>query len=370
MEAAIIRSMTATLDDRDLNRALLARQMLLDRQGVSVSEAIERLDGLQAQEARPPFIALWSRLKGFRREDLLKALADRSVVKATFARGTLHLVSAADYLAFRTTHARVLEAAMLPEMKAMAEVVPVADLITAAHRVLTDGAATFAELRAMLAERWPDLNERHMGYAVRLNLPLVATPDDSPWGGKAGAAFALADLWLRKAPTEAEDLEGIVRRYLAAFGPATVADIQTFTGFKGLKGVVEGMDLATFHNAAGKTLYDVKDGLFADAGTSSPVRFLADFDGVMLAHADRARIISEENRKRLGNKNLRVPAVFLVDGFAAGSWSLAATKTKATLTATPFEALTKSAKDALSTEGEALLRFVAPEAKTVGVVFG
>lgn len=358
-----------TLDERTLNRALLARQMLLERQDIDVAEAIERLDGLQAQEARPPFIALWSRLKNFRREDLLKALADRTVVKATFARGTLHLVTAGDYLAFRTTHARVLEAAMLPEMKEMAKVVPVADLIAAAHRVLTDGAATFVELRAALAKRWPDLNERHMGYAVRLNLPLVATPDDSQWGGKAGAAFALADLWLGKAPTETENLEGIVRHYLVAFGPATVADIQTFTGFKGLKAVVEGMDLATFRHTAGKTLYDVNDGLFVDANTPAPARFLADFDGVMLAHADRARIISEENRKRLGNKNLRVPAVFLVDGFAAGSWSLAATKTKATLTATPFDTLTKAAKDALIAEGEALLRFVAPEAKTVTVQF-
>lgn len=358
-----------TLNDRTLNRTFLARQMLLKREAATPVEAIERLDGLQAQEARPPFLALWSRLEGFQRDDLLKALADRTVVKATFTRGTLHLVSAVDYPAFRSTHASVLEAAMLPEMKEMAEVVPIPDLIAAAHRFLADGPATFTELRAELARRWPDLNERHMGYAVRLNLPLVATPDDSQWGGKAGAAFALADVWLGKTPAAEPDLVGVIRRYLAAFGPATVADIQTFTGFKGLKAVVEAMDLVSYRNAAGKTLHDVQGGEITDGGALAPVRLLPDFDGVMLGHADRTRVISDDDRKRLGNKNLRVPAVFLVDGFAAGNWSLAATKTKATLTAVPFGTLTKAAKEALTAEGEALLRFVAPEAKTVEVVY-
>lgn len=358
-----------TLDDRTLNRALLARQMLLKREKVTPVEAVERLGGLQAQEARPPFIGLWSRVEGFEREDLLKAQADRTVVKATFTRGTLHLVSAADYLSQRATHATVLEAAMRTEMKDASFAAVIVDLVAAARTALKDGPLTFAELRTVLAKRWPDLNERHMGYAVRLNLPLIATPDDSQWGAKAGAAFALADQWLGEAPEAATDVEGVVRRYLAAFGPATAADIQTFTGFKGLKAVVESMDLKIYRNAAGKTLFDVKDGLFAEASTPAPVRFLPDFDGVMLGHADRARVISDEDRKRLGNKNLRVPAVFLVDGFAAGGWSLTATKTRATLTAVPFGALAKGAKDALVAEGEALLRFVAPEAKTVGVAF-
>jgi len=358
-----------TLDDRTLNRALLARQMLLKREAVTPIEAVTRLNGIQAQEARPPFLGLWSRLESFKREDLLKAASDRKLVKATLARGTLHLLDAADYLAFRATYQPLLEAAMLPDMKAMAEVVAIDDLVGAAKAALKDGPLTFAELRAVLATQWPDLNERHMGYAVRLNLPLVATPDDSPWGAKAGAAFALADQWLGKAPDKAGRLDEVIRRYLAAFGPATVADIQTWTGFKGLKAVVEGMELATYRNAAGKMLYDVRGGLFADADTPAPVRYLPDFDAVMLGHADRTRVISDADRKRLGNKNLRVPAVFLVDGFAAGSWTLAATKTKATLTATPFGTLTKAAKDALTAEGEALLRFVAPEAKTVSVAF-
>ncbi|MBP7705360.1 MAG: AlkZ family DNA glycosylase [Caulobacter sp.] len=358
-----------TLADRDLNRALLARQMLLSRQDVGVAPAIERLGGLQAQDARPPFIALWNRLNGFRREDLLTALHDRTVVKATFTRGTLHLVSAADYLAFRTAHASVLEGAMLTDMKEMAKVAPVGELVAAAKTALADGALTFADLRAVLAAKWPDLNERHMGYAVRLNLPLVATPDDSQWGGKAGAAFALADLWLAAKPSETPDVEGVIRRYLTAFGPATPADVQTFTGFKGVKALLEGMDgLATYRNAAGKPLYDVKDGLFADPETPAPVRLLADFDGVMLAHADRSRVLGDLG-KHMTSKNLRVPAVFTVDGFVAGTWALAATKTKATLTVTALGKLTNTAKDEITAEGEALLRFVAPEAKAVGVSF-
>lgn len=359
-----------TLDDRALNRALLARQMLLARQDYGVVEAIDRLNGLQAQDARPPFLALWSRLNSFRREDLLGALHDRSVVKATFTRGTLHLVSAGDYLAFRSTHAAVLGAVMVGDMKEMVKVVPVETLVAAAREALADGPLTFNELRAILAARWPDLNERHMGYAVRLNLPLIATPDDSTWGAKPGAAFALADQWLGAAPTDGQDVQAIVRRYLAAFGPATPADVQTFTGFKGIKAVLESMadELVTYRNAAGKTLYDVRDGLFA-TDAAAPVRFLPEFDGVMLGHADRARILGDLG-KHLTSKNLRVPAVFLVDGFVAGTWTLAATRTKASIAATSFVDIARKDRDALVAEGEALLRFVAPEAKSLSVDFG
>lgn len=360
-----------TLDDRALNRALLARQMLLARDETPAALAIERLNGLQAQEARPPFIALWSRLRDFRREDLLTALHERKVVKATFTRGTLHLVSAGDYLAFRATHATVLEAAMRTEMKDAVFASNLDDLVAAARAALASGPLTFADLRAVLAKRWPDLNERHMGYAVRLNLPLIAAPDDSAWGGKAGAAFAQADQWLDATPDTPGRLPEVVQHYLAAFGPATVADIQAFTGFKGLKPVVDALrpELAVFHNSAGKALFDMPEAPRPDADTPAPVRFLPDFDGVMLGHADRSRVISEEHRKALGNKNLRVPAVFLVDGVAAGRWSLTATKTKATLEAQPFGTLAKGVKDELVAEGEALLRFVAPEAKTVTVAF-
>ncbi len=358
-----------TLDTRTLNRTLLARQWLLERRDSPIVEAVDWLNGLQAQEARPPFIALWSRLKAFRREALLDALADRSVVKATFTRGTLHLVSAGDYCAFRSTHALMLEAAMRPEMSEITKVVSIADVVAAGRAALEAGPLAFADLQTMLAEQWPGLNGRHLAYAVRLNLPLVATPHDGPWGGKAGGTFALADHWLGRAPDPKADVAGLVRRYLDAFGPATVADIQTFTAMKSLKAVVDGMELATYRNEAGKTLYDVKDGPVADGGMSAPARFVADFDGIMLGHADRARVIDEEDRKRLWNQNLRVPAVFLVDGFAAGSWSLTASKTRAVLTATPFGTLTRAAKTALAAEGEALLRFAAPEAKAVEVVF-
>ena len=352
------------LSPRHLNRATLARQLLLAREAMPVPEAVERLGGLQAQEARPPFAALWSRLAGFRAEDLLEALHRRTVVRATLMRATLHLMSAADYAALRPALQPMLTDA-LRVLGARAEGLDTASAVKAAKEALRDGPRTFGELRDALGEAFTEADVLALGYAVRTQLPLVMVPTGDRWGFPSSAAFAPAEEWLGR-PLADPAPEALVRRHLGAFGPATAADVQTWSGLGGLAAVLEGMrpDLVSFRDRRGRELFDLPDAPRPEEDVPAPARFLPEFDSLMLAHADRTRVIAEEHRKHLVTRNLRVRAVFLWDGFAAGTWSVAKARKEATLTAVPFVRLPKGATAALREEGEALLGFLEPAATT------
>jgi hypothetical protein len=223
---------TEALSLRALNRATLARQLLLARERVPVVAAIERLGGLQAQEAKPPFASLWSRIDGFTREELGTALQAREVVRGTLMRGTLHLVSAHDFCAMRSALAPVL-AQGLRALGERAEGLDVEEVLPVARRLLAKGPLTFAELRALLLEAFPHVHERALGFAVRMHLPLVIVPTDDPWSFRSPSRFTLADTWLGTDLVEAGSSEALVRRHLAAFGPATTADVQAWSGSKG-----------------------------------------------------------------------------------------------------------------------------------------
>src|SRR4051794_1879408 len=307
---------------RRLNRATLARQMLLEREALGVAEAVQRLGGLQAQEPRPPFAALWSRLRSVDPEDVRAALARREVVRATSMRATLHLLSRGDYLALRRALAPALSAAMGGALKGRMEGLDPAKVLAAAERLLADRPLTFDELRAALSARFPAANERALGYVVRTQLPLVIVPTDDRWGFGRTPAVTPAAAWLGESPAEEGDPQALVRRHLAAFGPATVADVQAWSGVKGLKGAVAGMrdELRTFVDERGRELFDVPDGPLPPQDADAPPRLLAPFDSVVLALADRRRLIADEHKPRLATRNLRVPATFLVDGVVAGTW--------------------------------------------------
>ncbi len=348
---------------RQLNRATLARQLLLAREPVSAVEAVERLCGLQAQEAKPPFIGLWTRVEGFRREELHEALQARKVVRATLMRATLHLMSAPDYLSLRAA----LTPAMTQAMKVVgkrAEGLELDRVLPVARELFDERPRTFNELRPLLVDAFPGVYDRALGYAVRLHLPLVMVSTDDRWGYPSTAVFTPADAWLGRPISEDAAPEPLVLRYLAAFGPATAADVQTWSGLPALRPVLEGLrpKLRAFKDERGRELFDLPDAPRPDEDIPSPPRFLPEFDNLVLAHDDRTRVLDDAHRGLVVTKNLRVRATFLWDGFVRGTWEVERKKDVARLRLLPFEALPKRALKELASEGEALLRFVEEDA--------
>ncbi len=361
----------ATISQRALNRATLARQLLLIRETQPAVQAVERLAGMQSQLARPPFVGLWSRLEGFRREDLLKALHARTIVRVTAMRATLHLLSANDYVKFRGTLQPMLTRSLRSIGKAGVDAVDLDAVAASAKQFLGATPATFAVLRDHLATRHPDTNPRLLGYAIRMLVPLVQVPGPDPFGFPAACDFATADTWLGR-PIDVENgapIETLMRRYLAAFGPATPADAQTWSGLQGLRGVFDAMrpSLVTFRTEDNRELFDLPDAPRPGEDTEAPVRFLPEFDNLVMAYADRRRLVADEHRPRLITKNLQVPATFLVDGRIVGTWRIERKGKAATVMMEPFEKLKPAARAALTKEGRALLQFAEPEASELRV---
>ena len=347
--------MELTLSQRALNRATLARQMLLAREKVKVVTAVERLAGMQAQVPKPPFIGLWSRIEGFKREDLKRAIDKHEVVRATMMRGTLHLMSRRDYIATRASLQPMLTKGMSAVLRNRADFD--LDLVVRDAREFFHGKpCTFDDLRKHLMELHPKFDERAMGYAVRMHLPLIQVPDDSRWSWPASASFAVAESWLGEPVGTDASAHALALRYFAAFGPATVADFQTWSGLQQMKGVVDELrpKLVTFRDERRRELFDLPKAPRPDPETPAPVRFLPEYDNLLLAHDDRSRVISDEHRKRVFTPNLRILSTFLVDGFVAGMWSIDRKKIKLE----PFVKLSKKVRDEVDREADALLHFV------------
>jgi len=356
-----------TLSPRDLSRATLARQMLLAREACDPVDAVERLAGLQAQLARPPFVGLWSRLAGFAREHLLAPIHARRLVRATMMRATIHLVSARDFVRFRAALQPAI-AASVASILARVEQLDLERLVQVGRELLDERPRAFDELRPLLAARGLAGDERALGYAVRMFVPLVQVPNETaPWGWDAKAAFAVAESWLG-APmslggTETREL---VLRYLAAFGPASVADAATWSGLRGLRETFEALrrELAVFRDERGRELFDLPDAPRPSPDdVEVPLRFLPDFDNLVLAHADRTRVVPEAHRSRMMSRNLQVAATVLVDGFVAGTWRVERARGAAVLAVRPFGKPTRAVRRALEEEGLALLRFAEPQAR-------
>ncbi|HEY8524187.1 MAG TPA: winged helix DNA-binding domain-containing protein [Acidimicrobiales bacterium] len=358
------------LSVRDLNRATLARQMLLERHDLPAPAAIERLVGLQAQAPPGPYIGLWTRLAGFERDDLATPIAERAVVKATLMRSTLHLATAADYPWLRRT--------LHPAMAGAADDIATrrggkgafdVERVVEAGRHFFAEPHTYAELSAMLAELLPDVDVGSMRYTVRTHVPLVQVPTDTRWSYPGQPRFTVADAWLgQPVSTDGgdpdDDLRRLVTRYLAAFGPATVTDLQTWSGLGKLKDRVAAVapDLVTFRDENRRQLLDLPDAPRPAGDTPAPVRFLPEYDNVLLSHQKRTRIVADEHRKKVFLPGLRVARTVLVDGFVAGTWTVEKTKRTATLVVEPFSKPDEATAGALEEEAERLVRFVEPEA--------
>ncbi|GAA1554101.1 winged helix DNA-binding domain-containing protein [Kribbella sancticallisti] len=355
------------LSARAINRATLARQLLLERAEVGVVEAVARLAGMQGQEPKHPYVGLWSRLEGFSDEQLTAAVREHEVVRATLFRGTLHLVSAEDYLRFRSTVSPVLEAG-LRMLGDRAEGLEPEKVVAAAEKLLAKEPLTFTEVRDALLKEFPAVNDRALGFTTRMLVPLVMVPTQTRWSWSANARFTPAEEWLGAKIRRSAVPEELVIRYLEAFGPATPADFQTWSGLPKAKDWFGKVELAEFTDESGKPLYDVPGGPRPDPDTAAPIRFLPEFDNLLLAHAKRERVIADEHRPAVFTKNLRVKSTYLVDGLVAGLWTAEKKRGVATLTLTPFGRTLKKTAAELEREGTALLRFVEPDAKTYEVV--
>ena len=362
----------AVLTLRDLNRATLARQMLLAREAVKPLRAVERMGGLQAQWPKPPHVGLWSRVEGFERDHLLALLRGHQAVRATMMRGTLHVVSAKDYVSLRPALQPMLTRGVLAVLRDRMKGIVVDDVAAEARELLAAGPATFERVRDALAKRHPKADARAMGFVARLSLPLVQVPTDGDaWGFPASPAFAMADAWIGEALASSATLEPLALRYLAAFGPATASDLQTWSGVQGAKETLDALrpKLVVVRDERKRELFDLPKAPRPGADAVAPARFLPEFDNLVLAHTDRRRFVADAHKKRVYLPGLRVAPTFLVDGFVAGTWGAARKKQDAALTLEPFEPLAKKAKADLEAEAERLVRFVEPEATSFAVRF-
>lgn len=357
--------MTTVLTWRALGRATLARQLLLERAPLGVAEAVEHLVGMQGQAPHAPYLGLWSRLSTFDPEELSGLLRDRGVVRIALMRGTVHLVTARDARGLRPLtqpiydrdlRTNTLHAAALAGLDFAA--------LAAAGRGLVEAKPLSGpELGALLRERWPDRAAASLVHGVRGLLPLVQVPPRGLWGRSGQPVLTTLDSWTG-APLAAMDPAVAVTRYLGAFGPASVQDVQTWSGLTGLREVTHALPLARFQDEAGRDLFDLPDAPRPDPDTPAPVRFLADFDNLLFSYADRTRVIADEHRAHMVRH--RLVRAFLVDGVVAGTWTIA----KRRLTVEPFGRLTKRDRAAVEAEGARLLAFVAPGADPSGVAVG
>ncbi|NKZ06103.1 winged helix DNA-binding domain-containing protein [Actinomadura latina] len=355
---------------RALNRALLARQMLLERHDMPVLDAIEHLVGMQSQAPNPPHVGLWSRLAGFAFDEVGPLMTERRALRIVLMRGTLHLVSARDARALRPLTQPLLDNYLKGRARDLGGID--LDAITAhARELLEDEPRSDKELRALLAERWPDHDAELLGWAVRCRLPLVQVPPRGIWGASGLARHTTLDAWLDGHPASETSLDEVVLRYLAAFGPASVRDVQQWSGLTRLGEVVERLrpGLLEFRDENGRVLYDVPDAPRPGPDTPAPVRFVPDFDNLLLSHADRTRIIGEEHRKRVFTVNGIIRATFLVDGFVHGMWKIEKKRGEATLRIDAFEPIPERERAALEEEGMRLLAAAHPAAKSHAVEF-
>lgn len=353
------------LGSRALNRALLARQLLLERVGWPVGQVLAHLVGLQAQAPDAPYYGLWSRLAGFRPAELAEALTGRAAVRATMMRGTLHAMTAADCLGLRM----LVQPAVERQVRANTDFdgrlvagVPVDELLAVGAEVLTATPRTAAELRAEFAARWPGRDSGKLSYAVRALLPTVQVPPRGVWGAGGLPRLTPVEAWLGRPVCSDPDPRTLVRRYLAAFGPATAADVAAWSGLTSVRPLLDAMaeQPRVFADERGRELFDLPDAPRPPPDTPAPVRLLAPYDNAVLAHAERARIVPEEYRGRLLTKNGIVPGTVLVDGFVAGMWEVVRRgRSPVRLVVRPFRPLPRSVVDELHGEAEHAAGFAA-----------
>ncbi|MEU9786373.1 winged helix DNA-binding domain-containing protein [Streptomyces phaeochromogenes] len=351
--------MTA-LDTRALNRATLARQLLLDRTDLPVLDAVAHLGGLQAQEPQEPFVGLWSRLRAFDPATLSDLLTGRSVVRTHLMRRTVHLVTADDALAWRARHDAMLRQRVLGVYRNELAGVDLDELAAAGRAVMADGEPrSMSELARELADRWPKPGPRPLGeMLVAALIPMVQLPPRGLWRTRAGVRNAPLSSWLGReiappAPDGSDPVgQDLVRRYLAAFGPAASADLRAWCGLAGLPAAITAVreELVSFRDERGRELLDLPDAPRPDPETPAPARFLPAFDNAILGYHDRGRIIDDAHR----GLSVAGARVVLVDGRVSASWHVEAD----TVLVTPLRRLSRAERTDVAGQGRELAAFL------------
>lgn len=366
--------MIDVLDQRTLNRTTLARQHLLARTRDTPLDVVAHLVGLQAQVPTDPYTALWSRIEGFDPMVVSDAIEARLLVRLVVMRGTIHLVTAADALALRAHVQPVLDYEMTihSEFKAPLAGLDLTPVIAFARPLLTSSALTPAEIRAAMADEFPSLDAGALAFACRNNLALVQVPPRGLWGRGGAVRTMTTEGWLGGAPEPItpEGARHIVGRYLRAFGPASVRDLVAWSRVDALGAAMESMagELRPYRNERGVELYDVPEGEIIDPDAPAPVRFLPEYDNVLLSHRDRSRFGGDDRRAALGSASA-VKGTVLVDGIVSAAWHVTRDPdarpkptAPATLTVEFVPPLTKKLLAAVEREGSTMLRFLVPSA--------
>jgi Winged helix DNA-binding domain len=352
------------LTTRAINRATLARQMLLERSDRGLVAAVEFLIGLQGQLSEGPYQALWSRLNGFRHEALTALIVDRTLVRATSLRATLHLHTIDDLIGLRPHIQPVLDRMWQTGFgdKGFGDN-DIGKVHRAGVKLLDKGPLTRGALGAVLQEKFPAGDALAKSLLLQVKEILVQIPPTRIWGSGHAPLLTRLENWVPAPHKRAMARKDLIRRYLGAFGPASVADMQAWSGMPRFGAEFEalGGSLVRFDGEDGQVLYDLPNAPRPDEDVPAPVRFLPDYDNVLIGYADRSRIVSEPDIKRLWGVTRSFRAV-LVDGMVAASWSIARKKGMAQLMVSPFRKLLKRQLREIETEGAAFLKFMDPGA--------
>lgn len=348
------------MDRRALGRATLERQLLLRRSEMPILDAVEHLIAMQSQLPSPPYYGLWTRLTGFRHEALTALMEQRQVVRGCLLRGTLHVCSSRDFRALRPVLQPVLDRCQRGFFRRDTEGMDLAEFAAFTTELLDADPMTAPELRAVFTRRWPDRRAAALSNSVQFLVPTVYVPPGGTWGSRGSMPVTTAPAWLTAPLGVEDDPAPLVLRYLAAFGPASLKDIQAWSGLTRMKPVLDRLrpQLLLDRDEHGTELFDVPDAPRPDPDTPAPVRFLPDYDNLMVAHADRTRVISDEDRKRTNTSNGVVAATVLVDGEVGGTWRIVQSSV---LEINLFRAVPRAVREEIAAEGAELLAFAAPE---------
>lgn len=357
---------------RELNRATLARQLLLERARLPPLSTIKRLVGLQGQVQNAPYIGLWTRLKAFERADLTDLIEQRLAVRAASIRMTLHLMGAEDYVLLHPIFQTPPRSRQLHLFARQAEGFDLDQFKAVMRAYLQEKPRTGTEVRAKMEEIYPGLSQDRIVHAATMQLALIQTFPAGTWNFTGPLTYTEASTWLdRSFASPSESQRHLIVRYLAAFGPASVKDIQAWSGVTKLQSAVERLrsELLTSRDERGRELFDLPGAPLPEARTPAPVCFLPVFDNLLLAHEDRRRIIADAYRPFVFPGQAMVRATFLVDGFVQGTWKIERKAALATLVIEPFEPLSDQARNELWEEGERLMSWIGDGAEAFEIQF-